>query len=50
LPEELRPYYQHLAHHAIWDKAGDEITTHSDVVNAMKNFRVGGAVGKKRKR
>lgn len=50
LPEELRPYYQHLAHHAIWDKAGDEITTHSDVVNAMKNFRVGGAVVKKRKR
>ena len=44
LPEELRPYYQHLAHHAIWDKAGDEVTTHSDVVNAMKNFRVGGAV------
>lgn len=44
LPEDLRPYYQHLAHHSIWDKAGDEVTTHGDVVNAMKNFRAGGAV------
>ena len=43
LPPELNPYYQHLAHHAIWDKAGDETTTHADVVNAMKNFAVGGA-------
>lgn len=51
LPEEMRPYYQHLAHHAIWDKAGDETTTHSDVVNAMKNYRRGGlAVKRKRKK
>jgi hypothetical protein len=42
LPEELRPYYQHLAHHAIWDKAGDEVTTHGDVVNALKNYSHGG--------
>jgi len=44
LPEELRPYYQHLAHHSIWDKAGDEVTTHSDVVKAMREFAVGGRV------
>jgi hypothetical protein len=44
LPPELDPYYQHLAHHAIWDKAGDEVTTHSDVVKAMREFAVGGRV------
>lgn len=49
LPEELRPYYQHLAHHSIWDKAGDEVTTHSDVVKAMREFAVGGAVKRKAK-
>ncbi len=49
LPEELRPYYQHLAHHAIWDKAGDEVTTHSDVVKAMKGFAIGGRVDRNRR-
>jgi len=49
LPEELRPYYQHLAHHSIWDKAGDEVTTHSDVIKAMRDFAVGGAVKRKKK-
>ena len=49
LPEELRPYYQHLAHHAIWDKAGDEVTTHSDVVKAMKGFAIGGRVDNDRR-
>lgn len=48
LPDELRPYYQHLAHHAIWDKAGDETTTHSDVVNAMQKYRHGGLVAKRK--
>lgn len=44
LPPELQPYYQHLAHHAIWDKAGDEVTSHGDVVKAMREFAVGGRV------
>lgn len=47
LPEELRPYYQHLAHHAIWDKAGDEVTTHSDIINALQNYRHGGLAVKR---
>lgn len=47
LPEDLRPYYQHLAHHAIWDKAGDEVTTHGDVVNALKQFNRGGLAVRK---
>jgi hypothetical protein len=44
LPEELKPYYQHLAHHAVWDKAADEVTTHEDVMNAMRGAAYGGAI------
>lgn len=40
LPEELRPFYQHLAHHAVWDRAGNEITTHADVMRAMRNYGI----------
>jgi hypothetical protein len=44
LPEELRPYYQHLAHHAVWDKAANEVTTHEDVMNAMRGAAHGGEI------
>lgn len=44
LPEELKPYYQHLAHHAVWDKAADEVTTHEDVMNAMRGAASGGEI------
>ena len=44
LPEELRPYYQHLAHHSVWDKVGDEVNTHADLMNAMRNYAKGGPV------
>ena len=44
LPEELKPYYQHLAHHAVWDKAADEVTTHEDVMNAMRGAAHGGEI------
>jgi hypothetical protein len=43
-PEGLEPYYQHLAHHTIWDKIGDEQTTHQDVINAMRHAASGGAI------
>jgi hypothetical protein len=43
LPSEYDPFYQHLAHHSIWDKVGDEVTTHGDIVRAMRESR-GGAV------
>lgn len=49
-PAELQPYYQHLAHHSIWDKAGDEVTTHSDVVDAMRNYKRGGLAVKRKAR
>lgn len=42
----LEPFRQHLTHHAIWDKAGDETTTHSDVMDAMRNAKDGGRIGK----
>jgi hypothetical protein len=44
IPEKLEPYYQHLAHHAVWDKAGNEETTHEDVINAMQHAARGGAI------
>jgi hypothetical protein len=34
-PAELRPFYQHLAHHALWDAVGGTQTTHSDVMSCM---------------
>lgn len=46
IPPDLAPYYQHLAHHSVWDKASDETTTHADLMNAMRNYYAGGAVTK----
>ena len=42
----LEPFRQHLTHHAIWDKAGNEQTTHSDVIDAMRHANAGGRIGK----
>ncbi len=44
LPERLSPYYQHLAHHTIWDKDANEVTTHQDVIDAMQHAARGGAI------
>lgn len=44
IPDDLAPYYQHLAHHSVWDKASNEATTHADLMNAMRNYRDGGSV------
>ena len=41
----LEPFRQHLTHHAIWDKAGDEVTTHDDVMKAMRHAKDGGRIG-----
>ena len=43
-PDDLKPYYQHLAHHAVWDKAGGDTTTHSDVIDALQHAATGGAI------
>jgi hypothetical protein len=42
-PSQYDPFYQHLTHHSIWDKASNEMTTHSDIINAMRNAAI--AVG-----
>ena len=42
---DLEPFRQHLTHHAIWDKAGNEETTHDDVMNAMRHAKDGGRIG-----
>ena len=36
LPEQFAPQYQHLTHHAVWDKVAGSKTTHDDVVRAMQ--------------
>lgn len=38
----LRPHYQHLAHHHLWDLVGNSETTHADLVKAMRNYNRGG--------
>lgn len=40
----LEPFRQHLTHHAIWDKAGNEETTHEDVMRAMRGAKDGGRI------
>jgi hypothetical protein len=42
----LEPFRQHLTHHAIWDKVGNEETTHDDVIDAMRHANAGGRIGK----
>ena len=41
LAPELQPFYQHLTHHAVWDKIGKSITTHADIVKAMTTAGLG---------
>ena len=43
-PENMKPYYQHLTHHAVWDKAGNEETTHQDVIDALQHAATGGSI------
>ena len=47
MPSDLEPFRQHLTHHAIWDRAGNEVTTHDDVVNALRHAATGGRIGYK---
>jgi len=41
----LEPFRQHLTHHAIWDKAGNDVTTHEDLMRAMRGAKDGGRIG-----
>jgi hypothetical protein len=38
----MQPHYQHLAHHAVWDAAGNNKTTHNDIIKAMRGYKAGG--------
>jgi len=44
LDPSLAPFYQHLGHHAVWDKIGGTETTHNDLMKAMRGYDKGGAV------
>lgn len=37
MPKKYRPNYQHLVHHAVWDKIGRAKTTHQEMIDAMEN-------------
>ena len=45
LDSTLEPYRQHLTHHAIWDAAGNDVTTHDDLMKAMRHAADGGRIG-----
>ena len=40
----MKPHYQHLAHHAVWDAVGNNQTTHDDIIRAMRGYDKGGYV------
>jgi len=44
LDPSLDPFYQHLVHHTVWDKLGNEQTTHDDLVKAMRGYADGGEI------
>jgi len=45
----LAAHYQHLAHHAVWDKTAGAKTTHEDLIRAMRGYADGGPVNPKEK-
>lgn len=40
----MKPHYQHLSHHAVWDAMGNNQTTHEDIIRAMRGYDKGGNV------
>jgi hypothetical protein len=36
MPDELLPFYEHLTHHMIWEKVGDETITHEALCRVME--------------
>ena len=45
--KSMSPFYQHLTHHTVWDKASGETTTHDDLMHPMRNAKDGGRQGYK---
>jgi hypothetical protein len=43
--KSMSPFYQHLAHHTIWDKTAGEETTHDDLMQALRGAKDGGRQG-----
>ena len=37
MPPRFKPFYEHLAHHALWDAVGDTKTTHAEIIEAMES-------------
>jgi hypothetical protein len=45
--KSMSPFYQHLTHHTVWDKASGETTTHDDLMHPMRHAEDGGRQGYK---
>ena len=41
LRPDLEPFRQHLTHHTLWDAAGQQQTTHEDLIRAMRLAGIG---------
>jgi hypothetical protein len=39
ITEDMRPFYQTMVHHAVWDRLAGTDTTHADIKEAMLQFR-----------
>ena len=37
MPPRYKPFYEHLAHHALWDAVAETKTSHQNIIDAMKN-------------
>jgi hypothetical protein len=36
MPPKYQPFYEHLAHHTLWDAVGGSATTHGELIKAME--------------
>lgn len=40
IPQRYAPHFQHLVHHAVWDKVGGSETVHDDLIRAMEKGNI----------
>lgn len=36
VPDRLKPFYEHLVHHAVWDAVGGQAVLHQEIQNCMR--------------
>ena len=48
VPKDLMPFQQYLTHHTVWDKLGNEATTHQDLIDSLRGHAEGGPIEMKK--